>query len=95
MLRVINMKKGIHCIISGRVQGVFYRANTQRKAVEIGVKGWVRNLADGRVEVMAFGDDNQLQLLTQWLRQGPPTAQVDDVVIEELEFQEMPNFSVR
>ena len=87
--------KGLHCLISGRVQGVFYRANTQRKAKELGLTGWVRNLPDGRVEVFAFGDLEQLETLTNWLWQGPPAAKVTAVECEEVAWQSATDFSVR
>ncbi|HEY5849930.1 MAG TPA: acylphosphatase [Lysobacter sp.] len=66
-------------IVSGRVQGVFFRASTRDQAVALGLRGFARNLADGRVEVLAAGDEVALDRLAAWLRQGPPTAQVDDL----------------
>lgn len=66
----------VHIFVSGRVQGVFYRSNTQRKALELGLKGWVRNLRDGRVEIVAEGDEEQLGRLIEWCRRGPPMAKV-------------------
>lgn len=65
--------------ITGRVQGVFFRAETQRKARELGVAGWVRNCADGSVEVHAEGSPQQLKALETWLRTGPADAEVADV----------------
>lgn len=76
------MSSCVHCIVSGHVQGVFYRAATQEQALSLGLKGWVKNLADGRVELKACGPAQQLQQLQDWLRQGPPHAQVSDVVCE-------------
>jgi acylphosphatase len=70
----------MRCLVSGRVQGVFYRTGTQEVAEQLGLKGWVRNLADGRVELEACGSAQQLQQLQDWLRQGPPHAMVSDVV---------------
>lgn len=87
--------KGLHCLISGRVQGVFYRASTQRKALELGVTGWVRNLPDGRVEVFAFGDPEQLETLTNWLWQGSSIAKVTAVECEEVAWQDVTGFLVR
>lgn len=57
---------GRHYFVSGQVQGVFYRANTKSKAIELGITGWVRNLPDGRVEVLAFGSNEQLDTLSKW-----------------------------
>lgn len=89
------MKKTIHCYISGRVQGVFFRARTREQAQLHGVTGWVRNLADGRVEVMASGGEAQLRHLQEWLQRGPQHARVLKVETEETEFQEFSGFSVR
>jgi len=67
------------CFISGRVQGVFFRASTRARALELGINGYARNLPDGRVEVLACGPDVQLQQLCDWLQQGPPGARVSGV----------------
>lgn len=66
-------------LVSGRVQRVGYRDWTVRLAKQLGVKGWVRNLNDGRVELLAEGDDEALVSLTEALREGPPLAVVDHV----------------
>ena len=79
------VKRCRYCVVAGRVQGVFYRASTQRIASEIGLSGWVRNLPDGRVEVYACGDGAQLDALCAWLREGPPHAVVSDVQCREVE----------
>lgn len=90
------MNECVHCIVSGRVHGVFYRASTQEQALRLGLKGWVRNMADGRVELKACGSEQQLKQLQDWLRQGPPDAQVNDVVCEEVEvFEGGDTFEVR
>ncbi len=72
-----------HYWISGRVQGVFYRASTQEKAQSLGLKGWIKNLPDGRVETVACGSEEILAKLEVWLHQGPPTAKVDRVEIKQ------------
>jgi len=64
-------------IVSGRVQGVSFRAGTRDKAQELGVRGYARNLADGRVEVLASGSDAAVEELALWLHRGPPMARVD------------------
>lgn len=74
---------GKHLFIDGRVQGVFFRASTQNKAQSLGVQGWVRNLADGRVEVMAWGEAEAVERLVQWCHHGPPHARVTDVRVED------------
>ncbi len=76
------MKKKIHMVVSGRVQGVYYRYSTLRKASELGLTGWVRNLRDGRVEVLAEGDETLLAILAEWCRSGPPGALVTDLHTE-------------
>ena len=70
-----------HVIVSGRVQGVFYRLETQRAAEEFGVSGWVKNLPDGRVEAMMTGDKAAVESLIGWCRQGPRAARVDRVEV--------------
>ena len=69
----------IRCLVSGRVQGVFFRASTRERAQLLGLNGRVRNLADGRVEVTACGSQAALESLQHWLWQGPPQAKVSDV----------------
>lgn len=72
------------CIVTGRVQGVFFRASTARKAAELGVAGTARNLPDGTVEVLACGSDQAVADLCEWLHEGPPAARVDDVEIRNV-----------
>jgi len=66
-------------LVSGRVQGVFFRASTERQARALGVTGHALNLPDGRVEVLACGSEQALSELEQWLQHGPPGARVDDL----------------
>ena len=70
-------KKRAHVIISGRVQGVFFRMETQRAAHRCGVSGWVRNKADGTVEAMFEGDKKSVDLILEWCRKGSPPAKVE------------------
>lgn len=70
--------KQFRAIISGNVQGVFFRANTQEKAQFLGLTGYARNLPNGRVEVMAQGEEENLKTLEAWLQKGPPPAKVDN-----------------
>ena len=77
------MKK-VRAIISGRVQGVWFRASTLEKAQEYGVRGTVRNMVDGRVELVAEGEDERVERLLRWAASGPPMAVVDRVELEEL-----------
>jgi acylphosphatase len=85
----------VRCLVSGHVQGVYYRAATQRRAQELGLTGWVRNLPDGRVELVATGAEHALRQLQDWLWQGPPHARVDDVRCERTEHPSLPRFEVR
>ena len=89
------MKKTIHCFISGRVQGVFFRATTREQAILFGLTGWVRNLPDGRVEVMVSGDEEQVDQLRNWLKRGPDMAHVLKMECEEIENLDYDAFSVR
>lgn len=70
-------------LISGRVQGVSYRAFTEQKAVELGLTGVVRNLPDGRVEIVAEGSETQLKALEHWCHGGPENADVTDIARTE------------
>lgn len=73
--------KQVHLIVRGRVQGVFFRAATQREARRLGLTGWVRNRPDGSVEMLAEGDESQLRQLCMWAEKGPSAARVEDVGI--------------
>lgn len=68
--------------VSGRVQGVFYRATCVRKAGSLGLRGYARNLADGRVEVLACGDEAAVNAMLSWLWEGSPASKVTDVATE-------------
>ena len=72
------------CFVSGRVQGVFYRASARHKAIELGISGYARNLPDGRVEVLMAGTPSALQAMTEWLHVGPPAARVLNVEVLEI-----------
>jgi acylphosphatase len=69
-------------LISGRVQGVFFRDTCRRLAEQSGVAGWVRNLPDGRVEAVFEGPDEEVRRLVAWARSGPRLAVVDDVAVQ-------------
>ena len=75
--------------MSGRVQGVFYRASTRQRALELGCSGYAHNLPDGRVEVLVKGEEAAVQALVAWLSQGPPAAQVNHVDVQMLSDQEV------
>jgi acylphosphatase len=72
-------------VVEGRVQGVWFRAETRREALRLGIDGWVRNRSDGSVEVLAQGSPTQLDRLEAWLAEGPPLASVIHVACSEEE----------
>ena len=76
--------KRLRAIVSGRVQGVSFRAATCREARELGVVGWVRNLPDGSVELEVEGPDDRVAALLAWCEHGPPFARVTHVAVTEL-----------
>lgn len=84
-----------HGLISGRVQGVYYRESTRQEAQRLGLAGWVRNLADGRVECHLEGTPEALARMELWLWQGPAAAQVTGVVLEEVACEGLTDFQVR
>jgi acylphosphatase len=71
------------CLVSGRVQGVYYRATAARRARELGVRGYARNLADGRVEVLACGDDQSVSAFVKWLWIGSSASKVTGVEVRD------------
>lgn len=87
-------KVSIHCFVSGLVQGVWFRAGTQDQAKKLGLTGWVRNLPDGRVEVLACGEKAQISQLKEWLKEGPPRARVNDVSYDDVDWKEYAEFEI-
>lgn len=81
----------VHAVISGRVQGVFYRAETRNTALKHNVTGWVRNLSSGDVEAVFEGSRADVNRVIDWCRKGPPAASVDEVKAEET--GELSNFT--
>jgi acylphosphatase len=74
----------VRAVVRGRVQGVFFRASTEERAVALGVSGWVRNRDDGTVELEAEGEGARVAALLDWVSVGPPAARVARVEVEEL-----------
>lgn len=89
------MKACRHFLVSGRVQGVYYRASACNEAQRLGLRGWVRNLADGRVEALACGEPGPLQAFEEWLWRGPAHARVENVVTQSLAAQPFDDFEIR
>ena len=73
------MKRRGHFWIDGRVQGVFFRVDASEEASRLGLTGWVKNLPDGRVEIVAEGEEHLLERFLAWCRKGPPAAHVTDI----------------
>jgi acylphosphatase len=84
-----------HVIVSGRVQGVFFRYETRRRAQAAELAGWVRNLPDGRVEAVFEGPEDAVERLVRWCREGPSGAEVDDVEVTREDPEGLDRFEVR
>ncbi|EMR02334.1 acylphosphatase [Cesiribacter andamanensis] len=87
--------KRLRIRISGKVQGVFYRASAQAKAKELGLNGWVQNEEGGSVLIEAEGEDQKLQRMVEWCQVGPGAAQVEQVETQEVQPQGVSGFEVR
>ena len=88
--------KRIHIFVTGRVQGVFFRQSTRVIAIKNNVNGWVRNLDDGRVEIIAEGEIQNIDALVDWCKTGPANSRVDEFELsEENPTGEFENFEVR
>lgn len=88
--------KRVHVYISGRVQGVFFRAETTHTARAFNLTGWVRNMSDGRVEALFEGKKGDIDKMVEWCRIGPPAARVEKVMyVEEIYTGEFTDFSVK
>ena len=90
------MNNRVYVLISGMVQGVFFRSSAKKRADELHLTGWVRNLDDGRVEAVFEGEQEKVDNMVEWCRKGPNYADVKDVqVISEKYTGEFKDFSVR
>ena len=76
--------KAVHVIVTGQVQGVGFRVFTERRASQLNVVGFVRNLPEGHVEVLAQGDGADVESFCEWLRKGPSFARVEDVSVKDV-----------
>ncbi len=84
-----------HYLVTGRVQGVWFRASARKEALRLGLTGWVRNLPDGRVEAVASGGHAALGEFEAWLSRGPSRARVEDVAASDYPSETFADFSVR
>lgn len=87
--------KQVHLFVRGRVQGVFFRASTQREAKRLGISGWVKNRPDGGVEILAEGEEEGLKELIAWANRGPSAARVERVDVRWRSFVgDYPDFKI-
>jgi acylphosphatase len=87
--------KQVQLLVRGRVQGVFFRASTQREARRLGLTGWVKNRPDGPVEILAEGEEDELKELIAWANRGPSAARVERVDIRWRSFVgDFPDFRI-
>ena len=89
------MSKHLNIKIHGRVQGVFYRDTAKSVATKLGIKGWVRNEPDGTVYIEIEGQEGELKRFVQWCQQGPSTAAVNKVEVEQGEIEGFTGFEVK
>ena len=86
----------VHVVVSGRVQGVFFRAKTQEKAQQLGLTGWVKNLSEDRVEAVFEGEKAKVEQMVEWAKKGPSGAIVNDLDLSWEEYRgEFSNFEIR
>ena len=85
----------IHLIVSGRVQGVFFRDSTRNKAIELGLSGYAKNLPDGNVEVVAEGDENKINELIKFIKNHPGHSKVAEVKIKQKGPENFNGFEIR
>jgi len=89
-------KVGAHVLVSGIVQGVFFRANTAEKAKELSLLGWVKNLPDGRVEAVFEGEKEKIEEIIDWLKSHPGMSKVEKVEVDWQEAKgDFENFEIR
>jgi acylphosphatase len=86
----------VQITVKGRVQGVYFRAYTQKQAIKLNLNGFVRNLPNGNVEIVACGDASALQSLVSWCHKGPLLAKVNEVIVtESAEIEVFAGFEIR
>jgi acylphosphatase len=89
-------KAKAHVLISGQVQGVFFRDATRKKAEDLRITGWVRNLPDGRVEVLFEGEKEAIDKIIEWTKKGPDSARVEDIKVKWEEYKdEFSSFAIK
>lgn len=88
------MKLCHKCVVTGRVQGVFYRHSTSQEAIKRGITGWVRNLPSGEVECLICGEEAVVLEMIEWLKRGPPAAKVTEVAVSPQPWEEFTGFEI-
>jgi acylphosphatase len=83
----MQTKRRVHVLISGKVQGVFFRYHTYELAKKLGITGWVRNTSDGKVEAVFEGDGDKIEKILEFCRRGPSLARVEKVEVKEEKFK--------
>lgn len=92
----MSEKARAQILVSGLVQMVFFRSYTRQKAQDLGLTGWVKNLADGRVEALFEGDRETIEKMIEWAKKGPPSAQVDGCEVNWQEYKgEFEDFEIQ
>jgi acylphosphatase len=86
--------KTMHLKISGKVQGVSFRARAKEQALDLAIKGWIKNTQDGDVEVLITGDESEVQNFINWCAHGPDKAKVTRVITTSLEIQVFSDFKI-
>lgn len=90
------MKSRVHIFVSGKVQGVFFRENTRKKAAEFRLSGFVRNLQNGKVEAVFEGEKEKIKKIIQWIKKGSETAQIENIEIDWQNYKgEFEDFEIR
>jgi acylphosphatase len=90
------MKSRAHIFVFGKVQGVFFRENTRKKAAEFKLSGFVKNLPNGKVEAVFEGEQEKIEKIIQWIKKGPEVAQIENIEIDWQDYkEEFKNFEIR
>jgi acylphosphatase len=84
----------VHLLVTGKVQGVFYRATAKKMAESMGIAGWVKNTANGNVEILAQGNEEDVKAYIHWCKQGPPKAVVTNLAVTERDDVAMEGFEI-
>ncbi|REL29566.1 acylphosphatase [Thalassotalea euphylliae] len=80
--------------VSGKVQGVYFRASCQQMAIDLQLSGYAKNLADGDVQVLVCGEEDNVNKMLEWLKEGPSQAEVANVTHNQVEYQSLNHFSI-